>query len=540
MNTVHTHDDALTRLRVRFIQAFAIFAILIVPFALAVSFVEGTVTPDTLMFPAVAVLVNIVLLILVQQRRLGLATIGLIGILVAGAINIPADTPWVFLPAMLALIAAAVLGNQRIYIIANILVLGRVIIEGARALQASSGQVTPLVTQLLVLGITLVIVSIATRYTIESVQRAARNAERNTSVLRATATVGQITATLLKLDELLPRAVDVIRDNFAFYHVQVFLINETGDQAVLVASTGEVGQRLLERQHRLAVGSKSIIGRVTQAGEPVIARDTDKDTVHFRNELLPNTRAELAIPLIDGTTIIGALDVQSTRANAFQPTDVQALQVLANLLATAIRNARLFEKQVQTAQENKRYFLESEANLREIQRLNQRLTKTGWDNYLGQRNSRAGVTLEADQVLQDADWTETLIRASQSREPIKTASGGEQIIAVPVVLRGEVIGAIEVEPGQELEETEALEMVQAVAQRLAVSLDNTRLFEEAQLATAQEQRINAIVSQYQAVSSVDDLLRITLTELSQSLGAQRGAIRLGNVQNEHSNGGSPS
>src|SRR5690606_26051157 len=105
-------------------------------------------------------------------------------------------------------------------------------------------------------------------------------------------------------------------------------------------------------------------------------------------------------------------------------------------------------------------------------------------------------------------------------------------VAVPVVLRGEVIGAIEVEPSEEIEAANTVEMMQAVAQRLAISLDNARLFEEAQAATAQEQRINQIVTRYQSANSVDDLLRITLTELSQTLGAQHGAIRLGNIDTD--------
>jgi GAF domain-containing protein len=108
-----------------------------------------------------------------------------------------------------------------------------------------------------------------------------------------------------------------------------------------------------------------------------------------------------------------------------------------------------------------------------------------------------------------------------------------------VVLRGEVIGAIEVEPGDSAAQSDTVEMVQAIAQRLASSLDNARLYEEAQVATAQEQRINQIVTQYQAATTVDDLLRITLTELSEALGAQRGAIRLGMIpERAHPNGGS--
>jgi GAF domain-containing protein len=534
-STISAHDDALTHLRTRYIQALAIFTIVIIPAATVYSIMQsGALTVETLPRSAGFMLLCGVLLALVRFKRLGAATIGLVGFYVVGTLSIGFTTPWAFLGIALVVVSSAILVSGAFYVAANVVVLGKL---GWDTYQAAQLNPAPDITPNLVWLIALVVVSLATRYVIGSIQRAAQSAERNASLLRATATVGQLTATLLNMDELLARAVELIRDQFAFYHVQVFLVNELGDQAILAASTGEVGQQLLERQHRLAVGSRSVIGRVTQSGEPALARDTDHDAVYYRNELLPNTRSELALPLLDSEKIIGALDVQSTRPDAFQPNDMQALQVLANQLATAIRNARLFEQQRLSAQENKRFFLEAEANLREIQRLNQQLTKTGWADFLRDYRTRSGVTLEADRVVQDAGWSETLVAASAKREPITRTNGDGRVIAVPVMLRGEVIGAIEVEPGTEVNEADAVDMVQAVAQRLAVSLDNARLFEEAQVATAQEQHINAIVSQYQSVTSVDDLLRITLTELSQSLGAQRGAIRLGSAPQETLNGG---
>ncbi len=532
-SNISPHDDALVRLRTRFIQALAIVVLVIIPAATIFGLLRGsTLNIQTLPRSLGFMLFCVVLIVLVRLNRLRVATIGLVGFFVIGTLWIGFTTPWAFLGVALTVVASAILLGGLLYTVANGVVLGKLILDTYQVAQISNG-VTPIdITPNVVWLVTLLIISLATRYVITSIQRAAESAERNASLLRATATVGQITASLLTLDELLPRAVELIRDQLAFYHVQVFLVNETGELAVLTASTGEVGQQLLERQHRLAVGSRSVIGRVTQSGEPAIARNTDADAVHYHNELLPLTRSELALPLVDGSKIIGALDVQSTRLDAFQPGDIQALQALANQLATAIRNARLFEQQAKSAEENKRFFLESEANLREIQRLNQQLTKTGWTDFLHEQRNRTGVTMESEHIVPDAHWSESLLAATQSREPVSTANGHGQVIAVPVMLRGEVIGAIEVEPGTEMNGADAVEMVQAVAQRLAVSLDNARLFEEAQSATAQEQRINAIVSQYQSVSSVDDLLRITLTELSQSLGAQRGAIRLGNTQKE--------
>ncbi|GAB4333851.1 MAG: hypothetical protein Kow00117_17610 [Phototrophicales bacterium] len=367
----------------------------------------------------------------------------------------------------------------------------------------------------------------------EMVKRARRNAD----LLTATAEVGQITAKILDLDELFNRAVELIRDRFAYYHVQIFMVDDTRTVARLVASTGDVGQKLVEGEYQIRVGSRSVIGRVTQVGEPLIVHDTSQDPMVVKNDLLPATRSELALPILDGDRIIGALDVQSTRVSAFKLTDIQALQVMTTQLGTAIRNARLFEAQSTSLQENKRLFFESEANLREIQRLNRQLTRKVWGDYLQQRQTLQGITLTLHEVQEQATWTPDMIQASQRRRPIvnEAEEGGKRTIAVPIALRGEVIGAIEIEPDPQARTDDLVEMLQAVAQRLAISLDNARLFEEAQQSAIQEQRINEIVTQYQSAATVDDLLQITIKELTQTLGAEAGMIRLGVLSPENNN-----
>src|SRR5690606_6220170 len=127
---------------------------------------------------------------------------------------------------------------------------------------------------------------------------------RQSAHLTAAAEISRAASSLLALDDLLNTAITLIQQAFGYYHVQVFLVDDQHRDAVLRASTGEIGALLLARGHKLAIGSQSIIGQVTATGEPVIARDTDQDRVHRRNELLPDTRAELAVPLRYGNRII--------------------------------------------------------------------------------------------------------------------------------------------------------------------------------------------------------------------------------------------
>jgi GAF domain-containing protein len=372
------------------------------------------------------------------------------------------------------------------------------------------------------------------------------SASRTNQLLQASSHITQVINQELELQQLLDNTVNSIRDEFAFYHVQVFLVDEAHVYANLIASTGEAGRQLLIRNHRLPIGSQSVIGRVTQVGEPIVTQKASTDTIHAQNELLPDTQAELALPIIDSGNIIGALDVQSVNADTFQSTDIQALQIIANQLGVAIRNARLFEEAQKTIRENKRLVFEYETNLREVDRLNRTLTKQSWDNYL--TNTYVdGVTLSKERFIPKAEWSEVMRTATARQQTHITTANDTHIIAVPIILRGQILGAIEVEVDAKRSTTDSADLIQAVSQRLAISLESARLFEETQEATLQEQQINEIVSSYETAVTIDELLQVTLEKLQQSLGAEKGTIRLGTLdttdtspQPYNGNGGSSS
>ncbi|GAB4529410.1 MAG: hypothetical protein OHK0046_49260 [Anaerolineae bacterium] len=176
--------------------------------------------------------------------------------------------------------------------------------------------------------------------------------ERRARQLQTSAAVSSNVSSILDLDVLLPRIVNLIQQSFRYQHVQVFLMDSTGDYAVLRASTGEAGRQLLANRHRLAKGSASVIGQVTLQQTPQIAADTaDADVVHYPNPFLPLTRSEMALPLMVKGEIVGALDVQSNRPNAFTDEDVSVLTTLAAQISVAIDNARLYEQAQKQASE---------------------------------------------------------------------------------------------------------------------------------------------------------------------------------------------
>lgn len=515
-------NTALSRLRKNYAMLMSIVGVGagIIGLVLEASAGSTSALPITIIFTIICG----VLIYLTRRNYLSLVSVLLISVFTLSSIF--ASSVFV-LVGTFALISAAVLGNTLIFITANILIFGAQIIHIAQLLTPGSEVfATPEVTQNILTVIAFGVISFFLRYLIITTERSGVEAKSSAKLLQDVAETGEVLAKMLNLKEVLPRAVELIRERFAFYHVQIFLLDETEQNARLVASTGALGQKLFERQHSLPVGSKSVIGQVTSTGKSVIARDTDP--IYYRNELLPNTRSELALPIFDGDSVIGALDVQSRRPDAFDSENVQALQVMANLLGTSIRNARLFETQERSGKETKRLFLETEASLRENQRLNQMLTRQGWTDFLELRQQVQGITINDEEVIIGDEWSDAQAKAAHTRQMVNS-DNGHGIIAVPVMLGTEVIGAIEVEPSPETPQSEVAEMVRSIAQRLALSLDKARLFEESQEATAREQRINDIVGRYQSVSNVDELLKITLAELGQSLGAKSGAIRLGLV-----------
>ena len=169
-------------------------------------------------------------------------------------------------------------------------------------------------------------------------------AQRRASQLLTSAEIARDTSGTLDLDAMLSKAVNLVRDRFGFYHASIFLVDSLNEFAHLRESTGEAGAQLKSIGHKLAVGSQSIVGQTTSRGEAIVVNDVRKDPTYYPNPLLPDTHAELAIPLMVGGRVLGALDVQSDHTDAFSAEDISILRILADQLAVALTNADLFTR----------------------------------------------------------------------------------------------------------------------------------------------------------------------------------------------------
>lgn len=310
-----------------------------------------------------------------------------------------------------------------------------------------------------------------------------KQVRRRNRDLQVAGRIGREAAAQSDLDALARRAINLICNELGFYHAQVFLLDEAKTTAILRYSRGEAGQKLIERGHQIAVGSDTLIGTVTSQRRPVIVNDTlssGGNDPHRFNPLLPETRAEMALPLIIGEEVMGALDIQSRNANAFSLDDAPTYQLLADQLAIAIYNGQLREQ--------------TQRRIQQIDRLNRQLTRDAWN----QVEEKLG--LEAEY-------------------------GAKNIIGkvkAPISIRGEVIGDLHADlpEGQQFSLGDQMVM-QAVAERVALAIENARLFQETQSSLSETSTLYKLSRLLNEANSLEDVLQaIIVTVAPNAAGGQ--------------------
>ena len=203
---------------------------------------------------------------------------------------------------------------------------------------------SPILLEDEIVGVVAVYSDISERRKVEAERAELLSALQHRSTQLQTAIeVSKSASVILDPDKLIDQTVRLIQERFDFYYVGLFLLDETGEYAVLRAGTGDAFRQMFQIGHKLKVGSPSMVGWCTAQGKARIAQDVADEQVRFENPLLPHTRSEMALPLISRGRCIGALSVQSTKEDAFAYEDVEVLQTMVDQIAVAIENARLLE-----------------------------------------------------------------------------------------------------------------------------------------------------------------------------------------------------
>ena len=328
--------------------------------------------------------------------------------------------------------------------------------------------------------------------------------ERRARQFEAIAQVARATTSIQDEDTLLFRLAQVISEQFGFYHVGIFLLDDQRENAVLRASNSDGGRRMLARRHSLKVGQIGIVGHVASSGNPRIALDVGVDAAFKDNPDLPETRSELAVPLKDVGQIIGVLDVQSTESNAFLPEDTDTLYTLADQVAIAIQNARSHEATHRLLEEAQRT---SDSYLKEAWRLLQVQEKR--IGYLISEN-----TLKPLEKFIDHPYLNKVI--SQGESLVENGETGT--LAVPIHLRGEVVGVLDIRvPKGHDWDPDEVDIAKAVAERLSLALESATLLRTTQR-RAEIERLTADISgKIGASVNMRNVLQTAVEELGRVL-----------------------
>lgn len=352
-------------------------------------------------------------------------------------------------------------------------------------------------------------------------------AAHRAKLLGAASKVTRNITSILNPSQLLRETVDVICEEFGFYYAGVFLIDETRRWMELRAGRGAAGHKMIFQKHKLRMNGHSMIGRATGEHRALIALDVGAEPVHFKNPLLPDTHSEMALPLLVGDEVIGALTVQSTEVAAFDDEDVMVLQGVADQLAIAIQNAKLHrEYQYLLRQAERRSRLLKVAStvakditsILDLDKLLSEMVDVICEAYgfyyagvflldeagewavLAAGRGKAGATMIAEgHKLKVGGFSMIGASLSQRQGRIALDVGDEPVhfknpllprtrseMALPLLVGYEAIGALTVQSREAAAFSEEdITSLQAMADQLAVAIHNAQLVEDLEVAHEQ-------------------------------------------------------
>jgi PAS domain S-box-containing protein len=335
--------------------------------------------------------------------------------------------------------------------------------------------------------------------------------------------VARSVAAMRDLDELLDRLVNLVRDRLGLYHVGIWLMDEQGESAALKAAAGEAAHQMLQRGYRARAGEVSLVGTALGSGQ---FHTRGADSVQAQNPLLPEARSEIALPIMVGQRVIGALDVHSVQAGEFDEVATVVLQTVADQLAVAVENVRLLREMQNT--------------VREMETVSGRYTQEAWRN-LSQSAGRPYGYRYRDRRIEPA--TEPEPEARQAWQKGQTVAAAVQLetgdapsvksaLAIPIHVRDQVVGALSLRLPEQSISDETITLVQEVANRLALTVESARLYQDSQRRAAQERLVSEVTARMRESLDMETVLKTATERIWQSLGVSKVTVRLAPMEKQ--------
>ena len=319
-------------------------------------------------------------------------------------------------------------------------------------------------------------------------------------------------------DTMLARLVELIHDRLGYHHIYVFLPDQTNQYLTINTAAGTTARSILESDYRLRIGGNSLAGQVAAQHRPTIAGSKGDDSVYLGDPALPGARAELAVPLVTGERLLGVLDLQSVNFEAFSEEDLVVMTTLGNQVAVTLDHCRLLR--------------ETEAALSEVEQVQRRYVDRAWQSTIGGTTSAPAFSFTLNDGVvptsMSAAWTPEIAQVAASGQAVGSNGNNEQAsVALPITVRGQIIGALQLrhKPGRTWQ-TEELNAVQDLADRLGLALETARLAEEAQRHAARERFAATITARMQESLNIDTILRTAVGEIGDALGLSDVTIQL--------------
>ncbi|MBL8162402.1 MAG: GAF domain-containing protein [Anaerolineae bacterium] len=321
-------------------------------------------------------------------------------------------------------------------------------------------------------------------------------------------------------NSILAQALNLIRERMQYLSSQVYLIDEEGrlSRSYRAGMTQETSI-----QAGLKPGDASIITEALRNRQPAVT-STEDSSAPRRAHLLTAANYAVAVPIMYNSDVIGVLDVQSSAQNPFSQNEIAALLLLADQIGVGLHYAHTIGDLERALREQETTSNRLQSQVQEFRQRERRGFTGAWNSYIGARGKYAiGFDLEADDAA-------TLVAASDLPEPIQATLqqgkmhietvGEEQIVNVPIIFRDQTLGAMSfsLPLGQNLTERQ-IEMAQTVSERLALALENARLFEQSQAQATRERKANEVGSRLIGATDVNAVLNIAALNFNEALGA---------------------